>query len=255
MKHPVKQNSRIYALLLAFLLIPVILPAHAESTDSLHLYLGIPFDTSTVEMVTDILAKEKNAIFEMNPNGVLTGYACNIEEYGYLFDLSIDFSDGQPQRAYSFVTGEEFTRYPPAIERILLHSLQNTRITPEEGKQRIPADIQQYLDMMQQMTRQYGQPDVQFFKTSRMNGNKTIRYQFEDGQWTADRLQQVVDQDQRLVAYTVWGNITLQLEVDLAWRYEGVYLSLIDLIYEPVNHAEGFDQQNAIEIYPTIVSK
>ena len=154
MKHPVKQNSRIYALLLAILLILVILPAHGETASPLYIYLGIPFDTGTVGMVTDILAKEKNATFEMNPNGVLTGYACNIEEYGYLFDLSIDFSDGQPQRAYSFVTGEEFTRYPPAIERILLHSLQNTRITPEEGKQRIPADIQQYLDMMQQMTRQ-----------------------------------------------------------------------------------------------------
>jgi len=237
------------------LLILAILPAHAETADSLYLYLGIPFDTGTVEMVTDILAKEKNAIFEMNPNGVLTGYACNMEEYGYLFDLSIDFSDGQPQQGYSFLTGEEFTRYPPAIERILLHSLQNTRITPEEGKQRIPADIQQYLDMMQQMTRQYGQPDVQFFKTSRMDGNKTIRYQFEDGQWTADRLQQVVDQDQRLVAYTGWGNITLQLEVDLAWRYEGVYLSQVDLIYEPVNHAKDFDGQNTIESYPITVSQ
>ena len=255
MKHPDKQNHRIHALLLAMLLILAILPAHGENADSLHLYLGIPFDTGTVEMVTDVLAKEKNATFEMNPNGVLTGYASNIEEYGYLFDLSIDFSDGQPQIGYSSESGEEFTRYPPAIERILLHSLQNTRITPEEGKQRIPADIQQYLDMMQQMTRQYGQPDVQFFKTSRIDGNKTIRYQFEDGQWNEERLQQVVDQNQRLVAYTGWGNITLQLEVDLAWKYEGVFLSRVELIYEPVNHAEGFDQQTDIKIYPTIVSK
>ena len=87
------------ALLLALILLLGCLPAHGETAAPIHLYLGIPFDTGTVEMVTDILAKEKNATFEMNPNGVLTGYACNIEEYGYLFDLSIDFSDGQPQRA------------------------------------------------------------------------------------------------------------------------------------------------------------
>ncbi|MBE5793557.1 MAG: hypothetical protein E7323_02615 [Clostridiales bacterium] len=249
MKHPDKQNPRICALLLAILLILAFLPAHGETTSPLHLYLGIPFDTGTVEMVTDILAKEKNALFEMNPNGVLTGYACNIEEYGYLFDLSIDFSvPGEAQTGYSFETGEAFTIIPPAIQRIKLRSLQPARITLQEAQERIPADIQQYLNMVEQMTGQYGQPNVQYFKSSRMNGKKYIKYMFEDGKWDSALMQQVIDTDHRLIAYTVWGNVVLELDVDLGVTYEGVCISNIILYYYPADETADF--QSIIEVYP-----
>ncbi len=243
-------NHRFLAVVLVsiLLLVCAILPAHGETDSSLHLYLDIPFDTGTVEMVTDILAKEKNAIFEMNPNGVLTGYACNIEEYGYLFDLSIDFSDGQPQIGYSFESDEEIIRTPPAIERILLHSLQPARITLQEAQERIPAEIRQYLDMVEQMTGQYGQPDVQYFKSSRMNGKKYINYMFEDGKWDSALMQQVIDTDHRLIAYTVWGNVVLELDVDLGVTYEGVCISNIILYYYPADETADF--QSIIEVYP-----
>ena len=226
------------ALLLALVLLLGCLPAHGETAAPIHLYLGIPFDPGTVEMVTDILAKEKNATFEMNPNGGLCGDARNIEEYGYLFDIQVDFSDGQPQRAYSFATGKEFTRYPPAIERIRLNSLQNARITPEEGKERIPADLQQYLDMAAQLTAQYGQPDIQYFESSRMEDKHYIHYQFPDNRWDLDALLQVIDNDRRLTAHSVWGNVALEARVDLGVTYEGVSVSQIILYFYPTA-AEG----------------
>ena len=244
------------AILVSILLLScAIFPAHAE-TDSLHLYLNIPFDTATIEQVTDILAKEKNAFFEMNPNGVLTGYACNIEEYGYLFDLSIDFSvPGEAQTGYFFETGEAFTIIPPAIQRIRLRSLQPARITLQEAQERIPADIQQYLNMVEQLTGQYGQPDVQYFKSSRMNGKKYIKYMFEDGKWDSALMQQVIDTDHRLIAYTVWGNVVLELDVDLGVTYEGVCISNIILDYYPADETGRFLQNSSIEIYPVIDSE
>ena len=243
-----RRHARALLLALILLLGCAILPAHGETAAPIHLYLGIPFDTGTVEMDTDILAKEKNTTFEMNPNGVLTGYACNIEEYGYLFDIQVDFSDGQPQRAYSFATGKEFTRYPPAIERVRLNSLQNARITPEEGKERIPADLQQYLDMAVQLTAQYGQPDIQYFESSRMEDKRYIHYQFPDNRWDLDALLEVIDNDRRLNARTVWGNVTLEAKVDLGVTYEGVSVSQIILSFYPTGNTASFS--HSFSLYP-----
>ena len=236
------------ALLLAFILLLGCLHAHAETTLPLHLYLGIPFDTGTVEMVTEILAKEKNAAFEMNPNGGLCGDARNIEEYGYLFDIQVDFSDGQPQIGHSFETDQEIIRIPPAIERIRLNSLQNARITPEEGKERIPADLQQYLDMAAQLTAQYGQPDIQYFESSRMEDKHYIHYQFPDNRWDLDALLEVIDNDRRLTAHTVWGNVALEAKVDLGVTYEGVSVSQIILSFYPTGNTASFS--HSFSLYP-----
>lgn len=253
---PSTHRSLAVILVSILLLGSISLPAYAESTSPLHLYLNIPFEDATIEQVTNILAKEKNALFEMNPNGVLTGYACNIEEYGYLFDLSIDFSvPGEAQTGYSFETGEAFTILPPAIERIRLRCLQPARISLEEAQERIPADIRQYLDMVEQMTGQYGEPNVQYFKSSRMDGKKYIKYMFEDGKWDAGLMQQVIDADHRLIAYTVWGNVVLELDVDLGATYEGVCISNINLDIYPVDETERFLQNSSIEIYPVIDSE
>ena len=238
------------ALLLALVLLLGCLPAHGETTAPIHLYLGIPFDTGTVEMVTDVLAKEKNATFEMNPNGGLCGDARNIEEYGYLFDIQVDFSDGQPQRAYSFVTGKEFTRYPPAIERVLLRTDLPGWRDINEALPYVPVMIDQYMDMFQQLTRQYGQPDIQYFTASPLHDHQYKLYEFPDGQWHPDIMRQIVTEDDRLVARSYWGNVVLQLEIDLGVRYKNFYYADIHLSYYAENNTDGFYERNHVEPFP-----
>ena len=233
------------------LLILAILPAHAETADSLHLYLDIPFDTGTVEMVTDILAKEKGVIFEMNPNGVLSGNAYNIEEFGYLFDIQVDISDGQPQRAYSFVTGEEFTRYPPAIERILLRTNQPGWRDLNEALPHVPTTIDQFMNMFQQLTQRYGQPDIQYFTASPEHDHQYKLYAFPDGQWHPEIMRQIVSEDDRLVAVNNWGNVSLKMDIDLGVRYNNFYYTSIHLSYLPEDYTEGFYERNTVETFST----
>lgn len=248
-----KTNRRtpLLIILTAMLLLITLPAAMAAEVPPVHLYLNIPFENADAQMVADILLKEKNALFEMNPNGVLSGYACNVEAFGYLFDLTVDFSDGAPQIGYSFETGGEFTRIPPAVERIRLNSLQNARITPEEGQERIPADLRQYVDMCNQLTELYGQPDVQYFKTSRMSGKSYTKFQFAEGRWEAGLMEQAVERDQRLEAYSCWGNVVLKLDVDLGIRYRDVYISGITLYYYPENNTADFLSNNTFEVYPS----
>ena len=245
-------NHRFLAVVLVsiLLLILAILPAHGETADSLHLYLGISFDTGTVEMVTDILAKEKGVPFEMSPNGVLSGNARNIEEFGYLFDIQVDISDGQPQRAYSFVTGEEFTRYPPAIERILLRTNQPGWRDLNEALPHVPGTIDQFMDMFQQLTQQYGQPDIQYFTASPEHDHQYKLYAFPDGQWHPDIMRQIVTDDDRLVAVNYWGNVCLKLDIDLGVRYKNFYYTSIHLSYHAEDNTDGFYERNTVQPFP-----
>jgi len=225
--------------------------ANAENNEGLHLYLGIPFDTGTVEMVTDVLAKEKGVTFEMSPNGVLCGNAHNIEEYGYLFDMQVDISDGKPQQAYSFVTGKEFTRYPPAIERILLRTTLPGWRDLNEALPHVPVMIDQYMDMVQQLTQQYGQPDIQYFTASPQHDHQYKLYAFPDGQWNPDIMRQIVTDDDRLVAVNYWGNVCLKLDIDLGVRYKGVYYIDILLSYLSEDYTDGFYERNTVELFST----
>ncbi|MBP3650650.1 MAG: hypothetical protein J6K73_12810 [Clostridia bacterium] len=250
MKHSCHRAMAVI-LVSVLLLASAILPAHAETADSLHLYLGIPFDTGTVEMVTDILAKEKGVPFEMDPNGGLCGDAHNVEEFGYLFDIQVDISNGKPQRAYSFVTGEEFTRYPPAIERILLRTNQPGWRDLNEALPYVPATIDQFMDMFHQLTQQYGQPDIQYFTASPEHDHQYKLYLFPDGQWHPDIMRQIVTDDDRLVAVNYWGNVCLKMDIDLGVRYQGVYYADIHLSYHAEDDTEGFYERNTVESYPT----
>lgn len=246
MKH--RYRHILAALCAVLLLCGPCLRAHAENAP-VHLYLNIPFDTGTVEMVTQKLAEERNAVFEMNPNGVLTGNARNIEEYGYLFDAQIDFSDGNPQTAYSFETGEEFTRIPPAVERICLRTTLPTWRTLEDALPHIPGLMEQYIDMHRQLTEQYGQPDIRYFTTRTMNELRYQPFTFPDGQWHADVMQQIAQNDGLLVAYTYWGNVLLKLDVNLGIRYKGVYYADILLYYYPKNNIGAFWEKNTVKVY------
>lgn len=209
------------------------LTASAEDGGNLHHYLDIPYDSATPDMVANILAEQKGAEFLLHPSGVLSGSAGDVNEFGYLFKFTHDFN-------------ENFL----GTYRISLTSAQPSSFSAEECAQRIPGDLAQYLDMEAQLTALYGEPDLRLFTTGLMNGKKYIRFMFPDGRWSLKDMQTVCDTHQLLKAYTVWGNVTLQISIDLTQPYtEGIFYSYIKLYYYPTADEDPSMKKVTVEEY------
>lgn len=225
---PHKQIIRLAALLLTLFFC---LPALASA--KCHHYLDIPYDNATPEIISTILAEEKNVEFLLHPNGVLTGEAIGVNEFGYAFKFTHDFND-------------QFL----GTYRISLTSAQPSSFSLEDCAERIPGDLSQYIDMEAQLTALYGEPDRRFFTTSLMNGLKYIRFMFPDGRWSLEHMQAVCDAHQQLKACTVWGNVMLEIRVDLTQPYtEGVFYSYIKLYYYPSVDDLSFVEKYDIQQY------
>lgn len=227
------QHRRMILLTTLLMAVSLCLPSLAAGIEKPHDYLDIPYDTATPEIITTILAEKKNAAFQLHPDGVLSGKAEGVNEFGYEFTFTHDFN-------------EHFL----GTYRISLTSAQPSSFSQEEYAARIPADLAQYVDMETQLTDLYGEPDRRYFITSLMNGKKYIRFMFPDGRWSPETMQAVCDAHQLLKAYTIWDNVVLEIKMDLTQPYtEGIFYSYITLYYYPSVDDLSFVEKYDIQQY------
>lgn len=193
----------------------------AETKDDLHRYLDIPYFQTTDRQISDILLEKKGVSLELH-SGIssgLGGRLDGIKDFGYEFNLQLDVCDNRSD-----------------VDRIILSSAQTSRVATDEFYDRTQSDFMQFIDMDQQLTALYGEPDDRCFSTNHPDyfvGAKT-RYMFESGEWTLPDMMGVCERGIVLHFYSVWGNVLLESWVD--WKKPnsgGDYLTRIILYYYP----------------------
>lgn len=198
-------------LMLALLLLSLLTIAVKASADEIHTYLNLSYTDTTAEEAAKILLDKRDVEFEVSQK-VLSGKAQNVPEFGYLFDVQIDFRG----------------KYR-GINRILLHSAQPVRIPEKDFKQRALQDLQEFVDVERQLTEQFGKPDEQFFYI-----NKTGSYMFASGQWELEQFELLCLPGMIWKAYSVWENVVLHSWIDWSRpNVQGEYLSRVMLYYYP----------------------
>lgn len=183
--------------------------------DEIHLYQGIPMDGATPKIVSQILFKNQNVSFTISKE-VWSGTADGIKDFGYEWNLQLDFVKDDKD-----------------VSRILLSSVQKARVAPDEFDARVKYDLLEFIDVENQLTKMYGDPDCRFFFTTDAQG-KASRYMFQSGTWDIEQMLAVFKQKRMFIPYSVWGNVVLK-----AWISEqnkdigGNSLTRIMLYYYP----------------------
>lgn len=219
----------------AMILIHLLNPGYglAEDASELHLYLGIPLKEATPEFVSEIMLAEKGVSFE-TANDVWSGYAYGIGEYGYQWNMQLDFND-------------DYT----GVNRILLSSAQSARVDPDAFRDREQDDFIQFLDVEKRITEQYGKPELRFFYATNKQTGKSERYMFEGDAWEVKQMTDVCEKERSFQAFSIWGNVVLQAWAD--WKkpnVNGQFLSRIMLYYYPDLKTTGAMMKAPVARYP-----
>jgi len=213
------KNQRRSILMVLFLMISIFSVcsiAQAEAEQPPYTYLNLDYATATADDAAAVLLAEKGITFERSPK-VLSGTAEGLKEFGYDFRIQIDFKG-------NYTT----------INRILLSSAQPVRIPPDEFAARIQSGFEQFLDMENQLSVLYGEPDRRFFYRERKSvGDKGGRYMFESGIWELDALLKTCGTDTYFRAYSIWDNVVLMAWVDGQKMIRDTYMSRVMLTYYP----------------------
>ena len=202
-------------------------PGHAETQDTQepHLYLDIPFTGITAAEVAQIIPERTGVAFAIS-NKVWSGKARWIEDFGYTWNLYIDFYDNYTD-----------------INRVFLSNAENGWGRGDEVKALIRRDTLQFIDLEAQLIRRYGEPDVRFFYTNAKNYNMKgfTMFMFPGGVWDAEQIMTVCETDRLIVAFSRWGNVTIRLWVDWLEECRPGYLTQLNLYFldklaEPRKH-------------------
>jgi len=195
----------------------------ADSADAVHLYRNIPMQGTTPVEVSDILMESAGVGFVLS-DASWSGYAYGMKDFGYTWNLQLDFNENYR-----------------GVERILLSSAQSARVTPEAFADRLSSDLLQFIDVENQLTALYGEPDARyFFIVSRQDG-KTHKYMFQNNLWELEAMMNVCQDSPWFWAYSIWNNAMLKAWVDCETpNVNGDYLSRIMLFYYPeIDLSEG----------------
>lgn len=177
----------------------------AVKAEAPYCYRNIPFDATTANEIEPILAKEFGQVTKDEYGRYL------IEDFGYTLHLDIDF------------------RGRKGVERVIL---SRSGIGYAEGgafRLLVQQDIDQFLDMENQLIQHYGTPDFRFFYTREEGVNIWTRFMFPDAGWNQDRLMEVFDSNQYLIAYSVWNNVTLRVWANGLDKRASGFLSKLSL--------------------------
>jgi hypothetical protein len=192
--------------------------AQADNSGIVHRFLDIPFDTSTKVGIDQIILEKTGSI----DTDEIDRYV--ISDFGYDFKMQVDYNENQI-----------------GLTRILLSSAQSANVTPEEFHVRLESDLFQFIDMENQLTTLYGEPDTRYFFIVGNQDGKTHKVMFQSGVWDLEQMMNVCDKYQWFWAYTTWNNVILKVWVD--WEkpnINGDYLSRIMLYYYPeLDKTEG----------------
>ena len=209
----------------------------AQEAGDLHLYQGIPMEGTTPEMVSKILWVQKGVPFEVATQ-VWSGNAYGVEDFGYRWNLQLDFNKDD--------TG---------VNRILLSGAQPARVEPEAFSNRVQTDLLQFIDVEKQLSALYGEPDIRFFLTVGLANPAGERWMFESGDWEIEPMAEVCEQNLQFQSFSVWGNVVLQTWVDRKKpNVEGKYLSRVMLYYYPELQATDAMRAATVAMYPDPVN-
>lgn len=179
-------------------------PAAAKA-EAPYCYRNIPFEATSASEIEPILAKEFGQITK-NEYGTYL-----IEDFGYTLHLDIAF------------------RGRKGVERVNLYRSVSGYRQTEAFRALVQQDMDQFMDMENQLIQRYGAPDFRFFYTREANTNIWTRFMFPDAFWNAERLMDVFDSNQYLMAYSVWNNVTLRVWANGLDKRSRGYLSKLDL--------------------------
>ncbi len=206
----------------------------AEDASGLYLYQGIPVKDTTPEIVSKILLEKKGVPFETS-SVVWSGNAYGIEEFGYEWNLQLDFNENDI-----------------GMNRLLLSSAQSARVSPDDFRNRIQSDLGQFVDVESRLTALYGEPDNRFFYVANRQSGKSERVMFPSGRWETEPMTSVCEKERWFQSFSVWGNVVLQSWVD--WKkpnVAGEYLSRVMLYYYPDMQSTAAIKTAAVGQYPS----
>ena len=200
---------------------------HAEPADTngLHRYQDIPFTDINAAEIAQIIPEITGDPFEISQN-VWSGESRGIEDFGYTWNLYVDFYDNYTD-----------------INRVFLESAENGWGRGDAFRTLIRRDTLQFIDLEAQLIRRYGEPDLRFFYTDARNYNLKgfTEFMFPGGVWDAEQIMAVCETDRYIVAFSRWGNVTIQLWVNWLEECKPGYLTRLGLYFldklpEPGEH-------------------
>ena len=230
-----KHKLTILLCLLTVLTACVPLSGFAETTngDDLHLFLDLPFDTTTPDDVERALLEHYGVGWDPNYTHYLLS---GVTAFGHEFSFGIDFHPNEI-----------------GFERIVMHPA-NRYIwsdNEEEFMGMLQRDITDYILLEKQISEVYGEPNLRFFRTdgAKYDMDGVVLAMYSGGQWDADRMMEQIRADNGTLSYTVWDNVLLQYWV--IWRHKGPKKSksCIDLRYYNTRWGTGITP-DTLAVYP-----
>ena len=186
------------------LAICVLFPA-AVKAESPYLYRHISFDVTTADEIEKKIIEVFGQVTKDDHGMYL------IEDFGYDFNMQVDF------------------RGQSGVERLVLHRGGNGYGEGDAFRQLVQQDMDQFMDMENQLIQQYGEPDFRFFYTREKNANMWTRFMFSDSVWNRERLMEVYESNQYIVAHSIWNNVTLRVWSNGLDKRNRGYLSKLDV--------------------------
>ena len=197
-------------------------------------FLDIPFKGATVESINDLLVSKGCYGFVKNPK-VWSG---DVESFQYLgYDCSIQFD---------FHGKEDMSRVSIAL---------NTEIWAQ--KDEFPAlvemYIQNFIDLDAKLSEMHGEPDVRWFKSGdgkyRFHDSRTA-FGPMDGVWDEESMMQVFHNDDWCFrAYSVWGNVVMELGSNAGREYPNGFHCMLNVRY----HEKTGDGKPKLIEYPLAI--
>lgn len=204
--------KRFIALFAALLLLTTALSC-AETTNDLHLYLDIPFSTFPVEELAQLLFEQKQAVLIQNSS---TAEAKGLQDFGSTFHFTA------------------YYRSDDRVNRITLRPEDADFADEDQFNTLVEQDIQQFVELDQQLTALYGEPDIRFFWAGKDRYPMTMSEAFmpANNKWSFEELMHVFENDRVFRARSVWNNVILELWPDGIRKHPRGYLTKLTLSYE-----------------------
>jgi len=198
-------------LLCLFLLFPCSI-SHATEREP-YLYLDIPFAELSFEELADLLLTKKQVILEQPYS---TADASGLADFGHTFQFSAFYDSAG------------------VIERIVLTPEGEAFAAGEAFSQLVNQQILQFVDLDQQLTDLYGEPDIRFFWAGEGKYQMTLHEAFmpANNEWSAEQLMKVFDNDRILRARSVWNNVILEFWPNGIKETPRGYLTKLTFTYE-----------------------
>ncbi|MEG0995356.1 MAG: hypothetical protein RSH26_00180 [Clostridia bacterium] len=190
--------------------LPLPTAACATQPSDVLLYCDIPFEEITPKEMQRI-HQEKKTTECSDENG-----SDLISDFGYSWYLDVDYNEGNM-----------------GASRVNLIRAGNGYATGSAFVALYKKDLLQFLDVERQLVENFGEPNARYFQSDsyKYNQKSMTKYMFPSGLWDEDMLENVVDNDKNLIAFSEWNNVVLRLWINWQDKRANGYLTKLNLQY------------------------